>query len=253
MLGEFGGLGLPLAGHTWQGQANWSYRGFTTPAALTDAFVALLGRLHPLLGSPGLSAAVYTQTTDVEIEVNGLMTYDRAVIKPEVERARAAVRALFTPPPAIVTILDTSRDAPADWRYTTTKPADGWNAADADDSSWARGAGGFGARNPPGGVVRTTWNTPDIWMRRTFDLSAVPPMSDPQIYIHHDEDAEVFVNGILVLSLAGYTQDYELDAPTVDLRTVLHPGRNTIAVHCHQTTGGQYIDVGIVDLVRRAR
>src|SRR6187401_153971 len=43
VLGEFGGLGLPLAGHTWQDQSNWSYRGFTTQPALTDAFVALLG------------------------------------------------------------------------------------------------------------------------------------------------------------------------------------------------------------------
>src|SRR6185503_5777514 len=78
VLGEFGGLGLPLQGRTWRSQANWSYRGFTTRESLTDAYVELFGRVHPLIGTPGLSAAVYTQTTDVEIEVNGLMTYDRA-------------------------------------------------------------------------------------------------------------------------------------------------------------------------------
>jgi hypothetical protein len=92
VLGEFGGLGLPLPEHTWQSQANWSYRGFTSRVDLTDAYVDLTVRLHPLLGTPGLSAAVYTQTTDVEIEVNGLMTYDRAIVKPELARTVAAAR-----------------------------------------------------------------------------------------------------------------------------------------------------------------
>jgi hypothetical protein len=81
VLGEFGGLGLPLPGHTWQAEKNWGYRSFQTSEELTDAYVNLLTALRPLIADPGLSAAIYTQTTDVEIEVNGLMTYDRAVIK----------------------------------------------------------------------------------------------------------------------------------------------------------------------------
>ena len=81
VLGEFGGLGLPLKGHTWQSDRNWSYGGaFKTPEVLTEAYLGLVDRLHPLIGQ-GLSAAIYTQTTDVEIEVNGLMTYDRAMVK----------------------------------------------------------------------------------------------------------------------------------------------------------------------------
>ncbi|HEX5071306.1 MAG TPA: glycoside hydrolase family 2 TIM barrel-domain containing protein, partial [Vicinamibacterales bacterium] len=141
VLGEFGGLGLPLPGHTWQEQANWSYRGFTSQTELTNAFVSLLGRLHPLIGTPGLSAAVYTQTTDVEIEVNGLMTYDRAVIKPDEARARAAILALYTPPPTMREVLATSRDQPATWRYTTNAPAADWTTAAFDDSTWASGPG----------------------------------------------------------------------------------------------------------------
>jgi beta-galactosidase/beta-glucuronidase len=80
VLGEFGGLGLPLEGHTWQEKDNWGYRSFDSRDALLDAYTALIAELMPMAGK-GLSAAVYTQTTDVEIEVNGLMTYDRAVIK----------------------------------------------------------------------------------------------------------------------------------------------------------------------------
>lgn len=85
VLGEFGGLGLPMEGHTWQDKDNWGYQSFKNVDELKARYQGLvndLARLIPL----GLSAAVYTQTTDVEIETNGLMTYDRAVVKmPETE------------------------------------------------------------------------------------------------------------------------------------------------------------------------
>ena len=80
VLGEFGGLGLPVKGHTWQDKENWGYRSFENVDALTQAYRELIQKLKRLVEG-GLSAAVYTQTTDVEIEVNGLMTYDRAIIK----------------------------------------------------------------------------------------------------------------------------------------------------------------------------
>jgi beta-galactosidase/beta-glucuronidase len=89
VLGEFGGLGLPVRGHTWQDEANWGYRSYTTSEELTAAYVGLIENLVPMV-ERGLSAAVYTQTTDVEIEVNGLMTYDRAVVKMDRERVKKA-------------------------------------------------------------------------------------------------------------------------------------------------------------------
>jgi len=248
VLGEFGGLGLPLPGHTWQRQANWSYRGFTSREALTDAYVALVSKVHPLIGSPGLSAAVYTQTTDVEIEVNGLMTYDRETIKPDVDRVRAANLKLFTPPPVIETIVPTSRETAIQWQYTTTRPGDRWSSTDFDAAGWSVGPGGFGTRNTPGAVVRTVWDTADIWLRRSFDVPANLAMTNPQFLIHHDEDAEIYLNGILVLKVSGYTSTYDMVPFGPEARAALKPGPNTLAVHCHQTTGGQYIDAGIVDL-----
>jgi hypothetical protein len=97
VLGEFGGLGLPVAGHTWQAQKNWGYRSFANSEALTTAYVGLIEKLLPLIGEKGLSAAVYTQTTDVEIEVNGLMTYDRALVKMNIDQVRDANHGKFTP------------------------------------------------------------------------------------------------------------------------------------------------------------
>ena len=253
VLGEFGGLGLPLEGHTWQSQANWSYRGYTTPAALTDAYINLLDRVHLLIGTPALAAAIYTQTTDVEIEVNGLMTYDRAVIKPDAVRLRAANWKLFTPPPMLRTIVEVSRDAPATWRYVTTRPPDGWVAAGFDDASWSSGAGGFGTRSTPGAAVGTVWNSPEIWLRRHVTLPAAIASMAPQFLVHHDEDVEIYVNGVLALQASGYTTDYELVPMTSDARAALRPGANTIAVHCRQTVGGQFIDVGLVEVVPAKR
>ncbi len=85
VLGEFGGLGLPVKGHTWQEEKNWGYRSFDDAQALTAAYLDLLEKLKPL-AAKGLSAAVYTQTSDVEVEVNGLMTYDREIVKMDAAR-----------------------------------------------------------------------------------------------------------------------------------------------------------------------
>ncbi|MHB8636867.1 MAG: glycoside hydrolase family 2 protein [Fimbriimonadaceae bacterium] len=90
VLGEFGGLGLPTPGHMWQEKA-WGYQSFKTRAELTTRFEEIFAKLTKLAAEPGCAAAVYTQTTDVETEANGLMTYDRAVLKLDPKRVRAAL------------------------------------------------------------------------------------------------------------------------------------------------------------------
>ena len=83
VLGEFGGLGFRVPGHVWSNAASWDYRPGGMPATMAENerdFVALMRTLPPLVRD-GLSAIVYTQTSDVEIETNGLLTYDRAVSK----------------------------------------------------------------------------------------------------------------------------------------------------------------------------
>ena len=94
VLGEYGGLGLPVEGHTWQDKNNWGYQSFTTPKELLDKYEEYIYRLTPLI-EKGLSAAIYTQTTDVEIETNGLMTYDRKVIKMDEQRLNRIHQRLY--------------------------------------------------------------------------------------------------------------------------------------------------------------
>lgn len=90
VLGEYGGIGLPLDGHLWQKDKNWGYVKYSTSEAATDQYVEYAKMLKELVLRDGCSAAVYTQTTDVEVEVNGLMTYDRKVNKLDVARVSAA-------------------------------------------------------------------------------------------------------------------------------------------------------------------
>ena len=85
VLGEYGGLGLPVKGHSWKEEGNWGYVSFDDQEALFKRYDELNKMMAPLI-EKGLSAAVYTQTTDCEIEVNGLMSYDREVIKMPTEK-----------------------------------------------------------------------------------------------------------------------------------------------------------------------
>jgi hypothetical protein len=247
VLGEFGGLGLPLEGHTWQAKGNWGYRSYTDQKTLVQEYVSLLERLHPLIGEPGLSAAVYTQTTDVEIEVNGLMTYDRDVIKLDDEAAIEAARNLHLPPPKVTVVVPTSQEKGLAWRYTLEKPSDGWEQSKFDDSAWKSGPGGFGTRGTPGAVVRTEWNTRDIWLRREFELESAK-LTKPQLVIHHDEDAQVYLNGVLAAELKGHVTGYTRVPISDKARAALRQGKNMIAIHCRQTTGGQYIDAGLAEI-----
>ena len=87
VVGEYGGIGMPLTGHLWQPDKNWGYVQFKSAKEVTDEYVKYGQQLLELV-KKGISGGVYTQTTDVEGEVNGLITYDRKVIKVEEDRIR---------------------------------------------------------------------------------------------------------------------------------------------------------------------
>lgn len=90
VLGEFGGLGLPLQGHTWE-QKNWGYEKMGDSTALLRKYEDFYTLVRQMVVEKGLSASVYTQTTDVETETNGLMTYDRKVDKMGYANVRKAM------------------------------------------------------------------------------------------------------------------------------------------------------------------
>lgn len=131
------------------------------------------------------------------------------------------------------------------WRYTVRKPAEGWQATDFDTAGWKEGHGGFGTRDTPGSRVATVWATNNIWLRKVFALKSVP--AKPALLIHHDEDAEIWINGKSVATFSGYTTEYKVVPLAEGKGSSLTVGENVVAVHCRQTGGGQFIDVHLVD------
>jgi hypothetical protein len=99
VLGEFGGLGLPVQGHTWE-QRNWGYRNMEDTLQLLSKYESYYDLVHKFVKNNGLSATIYTQTTDVETETNGLMTYDRKINKMGIENVFNANNNII--PPSLV-------------------------------------------------------------------------------------------------------------------------------------------------------
>lgn len=94
ILGEFGGLGLPLQDHLWQKDKNWGYRTLQSQKDLEKSYLDMIEKLKPFINN-GLAGAIYTQTTDVEGEVNGTMTYDRKIMKFKGNKIKRAHADLF--------------------------------------------------------------------------------------------------------------------------------------------------------------
>ena len=152
-------------------------------------------------------------------------------------------------PPKIIETVATSMDSPRQWHYVFDRPAENWYTVDFDPAAagWRTGPGGFGTRGTPGAVVRTRWNTSNIWLRREFTLTDIP--DDLHLYVHHDEDAQIYINGVFVAELGGFTTDYDPYPLSETARKALKIGTNVMAIHCRQTTGGQYIDAGFARVI----
>ena len=134
------------------------------------------------------------------------------------------------------------------WRYTTDKPADNWIKPGFDAAGWKEGQAGFGTRGTPGLVQHTLWKSDNIWLLREFTL---PEDEHPnlQFYVFHDEDIEIYVNGIRAAQEGGFTQKYVQLEISREARAVMKPrAKILVAVHCLQTTGGQGVDVGLADV-----
>ena len=147
--------------------------------------------------------------------------------------------------PTIEVVESGSKNDGVIWRYTTSRPNDGWMKLGFNDGAWKQAPGGFGTRGTPGAIVRTIWDTPDIYLRREITVPSDADIATLQLWVHHDEDAAIYLNGVLAAKTSGFGTDYDVIDIQPAARATLKPGKNVLAVHCHQTVGGQYIDVGL--------
>ena len=251
--------GVPLDSRTHLTKTDWS----TWSASLAtnqDDFEAIISPIfdyldHTTARSPFVDSY---QTDDIHSDgmharpvVGGVfikMLTDRGVWQKWAGRDRTKVGhwAPLPPEQKFTVVIPTAQTAPATWRYTTNQPASNWTAPDFDAAGWPEGVASFGTEGTPGAIVHTRWSTDDIWLRREMTLPA-QKFHDLRFYVDHDEDVEIYVNGVFASSEEGFTGSYvPLDISPAALQ-ILKPGATVkVAVHCHQTVGGQNIDVGMV-------
>lgn len=245
-LSEFGGIG-------WASEGGWSYG--SGPKSLDEFYARYKGLVDAQLDNPNLFGFCYTQLTDVEQEKNGLYYYDRrakfdlAKLHEITSRQAAyergdpqAPRPPLPGPSNWRVLVASARDKEAKpWHYTTDGAGDQWMNPDFDDSAWKSARAPFG-HDAPG--VQTPWTGSDLYIRQTFEYQGNLPVA-AAIVISHDDDAEVYINGKKVLTLAGH-KDYDIYPLLEEVKKSLHRGANIIAVHTHQLTGGQFIDLALL-------
>lgn len=266
---ETGGWGVATPGHDWTGPL-WTYRTYNpqTGREISGMLENLHGKL-PVLNQDskqwftqkvanlfyrfredhektGQTGTFYCQLVDVETEINGLLSYDRAMWKVEEELIRRVCKGQ-TLPEEILRPVVKILTRPTLWRYTLDKPEGEWYAVNYDDSTWQKGLSGFGT-STEGASVGTPWTTENIWIRRSFEVHNTSYSVPPSLLMLHDEDAEVYINGVLAARVTGFNIGYDVFEMTSESIAALRPGRNVIAVHCHQTVGGQFIDAEILGI-----
>jgi len=148
-------------------------------------------------------------------------------------------RFLGKPDKTYKTILPASDEQPYDSKYTEEVPATGWAANDFDDKQWKTGDAPF---TDDKSQAKTLWESKDIWVRRKFSISNIS-VNKLYLKLHHDDNIEVYLNGEKVFHAVGWTGDFKL----IPIENKLKQGENVLAIHCANTAGGAWLDVGLVD------
>jgi hypothetical protein len=163
-------------------------------------------------------------------------------VKPD---APVAIDSIAARRAALLRAGDSNQGRPSVWNYTTDDPGANWLADDFDASSWKSGPGGFGSAQTPALQEHTGWHSPSIWLRTTVETSKPGEDDEMTLHLFHDEDVQIYVNGKPLFEARGYTTDYRDVVLNPSQKALFHDGKNTIAVHCMQSSGGQGVDLGL--------
>ena len=207
--------GVPLDSRTHLTKTDWSFWSATLADNQAD-FEAFIAPIYDYLNQTTARDPIADSYVTDNIHSGGMharpviggffikMLTDRAIWKKWAARdkLKPANWAPLPEPPKVTMVVPTEQT----WRYTTHKPADDWTKPGFDATAWKEGQAGFGTR-PPGFVQHTLWNTDDIWLRREITL---PDDEHPnlQFDVYHDEDVEIYVNGIPAAQEVGFMRNY---------------------------------------------
>ena len=252
VCGEYGGITLLIDGHRWQGGSNMKYTQVYSKEELKTQFIGLTEQMLGLQAD-GLCAAVYTQITDLEDEENGLITYDRKVVKvdeAQMAEISQAVKRNYTHTSIPVMPVSKAGNMVSKWRYymsDTPLTSDEWKNSSFVDNTWDEGVAGFGNGGLQGASINTKWNTSNIYLRKWFDFKGLNTndLDKLQLEIFHDEECEVYINGILAANLNDFTNRYVFIDISKEAKASIKIGKpNLIAVKAKNKEGNQFIDLG---------
>lgn len=181
--------------------------------------------------SDQLNSSVTKHWTGADHSLTGLILVDGNVYRFLGENA-----------PSYHTILPVAEDARYTSRYTETEPSGtSWMKSTYDDKSWKSGSGAFGDNGNAG----NQWKSKDLWVRRKFTIGDLK-RGKLLLKIHHDDNVEVYLNGIEVYRHSGWNDKYDYRDIDEQARKALRKGENVLAIHVANTAGGQWLDAGIV-------
>lgn len=231
VLGEFGGLGLPMEEHLWNPKMrNWGYRTYRSSEQLITEYTRLMHNLYPMIHR-GLAAAVYTQTTDVEGEVNGLITYDRRKVKFDPALMRMLHKPLFDTPVKSFVILADSEVTPQPLLITGNEPLSAL-ASPLNRS----------ALSPVDAPIALQKGDNRRAMK-SFKLETIPDNLQMRILAHGD--AKVYLNGKLILDKFIQTKRHYDDVNISEYRGYLKQGENQIVVELRNVADNSQFDFGL--------
>lgn len=143
------------------------------------------------------------------------------------------------------TVLAASNEGKYQCQYVIEQPADGWEKPSFDDKAWKTGTAPFGDDREKPGVA---WTKGDLWVRRNFDIAALP--KGPLLMnLYHDDNIEIYLNGSLIKSIKGWNGGFNTIKLTEEAQSKLKTGENVIAIHIKNTAGGSWLDFGLVEEV----
>ena len=140
------------------------------------------------------------------------------------------------------TILPSAEEQAYECKYTESQPADSWTSPNFTESGWQTGAAPFSDKKSN---AKTLWTSKDLWVRRTFNYDG-QTIGHLLLKLQHDDNIQVFLNGIQIFDNVGWSSDFEL-LPIDEFKDKLIKGSNILAVHIANTAGGAYLDEGILN------
>lgn len=252
ICGITGSYNYVIDGHVWNTSSSSDIKNDSTYAARLKEFSTAAKNLT----LEGMSGLAMVQTTDVENEINGLMTYDRKVYKFAGTDSMAGKvlkgTTEFMKTKIVAPILKTSGQGGEIWKYIAgakdLEAAQGWNMMSFDDSSWSEGRSAFGG----GMTVSFPWNTSwkgdnlGLYLRKKVNIPVLEDGDKLQFQIFYDEDYELYINGVKAHENTGWSTNYvSFDILPEAEAVINYGGENLFAIHVIQNSGGSCMDLGV--------